>query len=347
MPEPLRILVTSVGGDVGQALIKSLRLITTPVKVFGCDADSSSIGGAFVDELFTVPLASDADYLSVMAGICEDNGIDALVPGCEPEIFTLSRAASSGGFSCRAALICQEYSWLKTYGDKLTCFRQLDGKVDLAPYADGSDEVAVSEFIKNVGFPCIVKSRRSWGAKSLRTVADEDELTRVLGQTQVPLVQGYIDDEHGEFTVGVFACDDFTTAIGFKRSLGPIGASWYAENIDQDEDVLNYAYKIAEASGLRGSCNIQVRKSSWGVRLLEINPRFSSLVAARAACGFRDLEWSIYTALGREIQRPRQPFTPVKFRRFLHELIDFGSGYAAIEQWLPRYDRLRNERDSG
>ena len=117
--------------------------------------------------------------------------------------------------------------------------------------------------------------------------------------------------------------------------MGPGGASWFAES-SEDKDAHSYVKKIGEAIGLRGSANVQFRRSKDGLRLLEINPRFSSLVAARAICGFTDLEWSIKVALGMEIYQQDRVYKHIRFRRYAHELVDFGEGYLGVANWSPR-----------
>jgi carbamoyl-phosphate synthase large subunit len=334
---PLKILVTGVGGDLGQAIIKSVCLMDMPVEIFGCDMDSESIGRAFVDDFFVISSPYDREYLNLLNDYCEKKGIHTVVPGSEAEIYVLSRLGTPLRLPCGTVAVCQEFAWLETFGNKLECFRALDKKVELAPYADGTNDEQVEEFISKEIFPCVVKPRVSSGSKDLKIAQNENQLLAFIREVSNPVVQEYIDDTYGEFSIGVFSTDNFSTAIAFKRKLGPFGATWYAENYDQDQEVLDYAYKIAEVSRLRGSCNIQVRKSNKGVRLLEINPRFSSLVAARAACGFKDLEWSICKALKIRVSKPDFPFRRLTFRRYLHELIDFGEGYIALGEWLPKY----------
>jgi hypothetical protein len=80
-----------------------------------------------------------------------------------------------------------------------------------------------------------------------------------------------------------------------------------------------------------------VWKSSDGVQLLEINPRFSSLVAARAICGCKDLEWSLKLALKLKNLERVQNYKEIRFRRYLHELVDFGDGFEAISEWSPHH----------
>ncbi len=335
MTQGIRVLVTAVGGDLGQALVKALRLARKTVSWHGCDMDGMGVGSAFVDSFHIVPPADDATYIEIVDRLCRTLAVDALVPGSESEIRVLSRLGSPPKLpSCAVPIVCQEASWIETYGDKLACMNALSGKVELSPFADGSDRQAVARLIEKVDFPVVVKARFSRGSRSVQLVSNDAELDIALAATHLPVVQAFIPSAEGEFSVGVFVCERFSSAIAFKRDLGPLGCSWFAET-STDAPVLDYAMRIARSSGLIGSANIQVRKSPTGVRLLEINPRFSSLVAARAACGFRDAEWSVELALGRCPDRPVGRFTHIRFRRFFHELVDFGAGFKAASEWSP------------
>ena len=335
MTEPIRVLVTGVGGDLGQALVKALRLSTRPIVCHGCDIDSTGVGSAFVESFHVVPRADDPNYVKVLDHLCSSLAVHTMIPGSEPEIYTLSRLGSPTKLPSGIPIVCQEASWIETYGDKLMCMKALCGEIELAPFADGESHEAVAKLVDEVSFPVVVKSRRSSGSRGIKFVTNNSELNTALTATHLPLVQAFIDRSGGEFSTAVFVCEDFTSAIAFTRDLGPVGCSWFAET-STDRLVLEYAMQIARSSGLKGSANIQVRKTSEGVRLLEVNPRFSSLVAARAACGFLDAEWSVDLALGRKPNRPLPDFKHIRFRRFIHELLDFGEGFKAPLEWSPR-----------
>ena len=335
-PSILRILVTGVEGDLGQALVKALRLYQGPVEIHGCDVEGDGIGSAFVDRFYQAPYAEAADYVNFLDGICQSREIQAVVPGSEQEIAVLARLGSPPKLPGGAAVVCQEAAWITIYGDKLRCMEALAGKVELARFADGSDSEAVACLLDEVGFPVVVKSRQSSGSRTLRIAHNQAELAAYLAEVSLPLVQQYIDAEGGEFSICIFAGRQFESAIAFQRELGGPGLSWFAEKSD-DPEVLTYAQLIGQAIRLQGSANVQVRKSRLGVRLLEINPRFSSLAAARAICGFRDVEWSVDLALGRKIALPlASDYRQIRFRRFYHEVVDFGEGFQAIAEWCPR-----------
>ncbi|MBN1574481.1 MAG: ATP-grasp domain-containing protein [Deltaproteobacteria bacterium] len=335
MAEAIHVLITGVGGDFGQALVKALRLSKKPIKIYGCDCDVKGVGSVFVDSFHVVPTAHNPSYIDTLQNLCDTYKIDAVIPGTEIEMYTLSEIGDPPMLNGRIPVICQESEWLNKYGDKLTCMQALKGRIELAPFADVSNSQSLDELIKETDFPIVIKLRRSSGSRFLKIVNDDKELVLAKKEADSKIAQAFIDDSEGEFSVGVFVCDGFTTAIAYERDLGPSGASWFAET-SSDKSVIDYALRIASLTGLKGSANIQVRKSSKGVRLLEINPRFSSLVAARAACGFIDLEWSLELALGIEPKKPDLPYKKIKFCRFLHELIDFGDGFTPIEEWSPR-----------
>jgi carbamoyl-phosphate synthase large subunit len=343
-PKKLRILVTGVDGDSGQGLVKALRMSRLPLEIHGCDSSARGVGATFVGSLYVVPPASDGPiYVEQLDRICRLHHLHAVIPSTPSEIDALCGLALPPVLPSGVPVICLPACYRNTYDDKLLCYRALEGAVPLAAYADGSDAAAVNELIDCRGFPLVVKRRRGRGGESFHVVRQKDELARAIEKTPDPVVQQFLDDRDGEFTAGVFSADGIVTAISFRRRLGRTGSSWYAETAD-DAEVRAYAEAIARTSGLRGSANVQVRKTEEGVRLLEINARFSSLSLARAYAGFRDVEWSLALALGLRPDVPRHGYRSIRFQRFVHEMIDDGGGYAPVPQWS-RWGRPRIVRE--
>jgi len=332
---PLRLLVTAVQGDFGQGFVKALRLSHDAVEIHGCDASAGGVGGTFVDSLALVPPASSGKlYIDRLDRLCASLGIEAVIPGSPAEIDVLCRLSSPPALPSGVPVVCLDAGYRDVFDDKLLCYRALEGKLPLAPYADGADPDDVRRLIASRGFPVIVKRRRGQGGLSFHVVERMEQLLPAIAETPGPVVQGFIDEEQGEFSIGIFAAQGQETAIAFRRRLGRTGSSWSAETVE-DPEVLTYARAVARISGLRGSANIQVRKSSKGVRLLEVNARFSSLAPVRAWAGFRDVEWSVALALGRPLELPTGRYRPLRFQRFVHEMVDAGSGFACVPEWRP------------
>ncbi len=86
-PESIRVLITAVGGDLGQALVKALRLSEQRIHIVGCDSDPAGVGSAFTDAYRTVPSAKNvAPFVEAINSLCRAEKIHAVIPACEPEI---------------------------------------------------------------------------------------------------------------------------------------------------------------------------------------------------------------------------------------------------------------------
>ena len=326
-----------MGGDLGQAIVKALRLSRRPVTALGCDANPDSAGSLFVDLFFEVPTAGEsARYIDALDRLCAAHVVDAVIPASEAEIRVL---APVGRLPCGTAVVSQAAGWAGEFGDKLKCMRHLEGKVALAPFADGHDPDELSALVQAAGFPLVVKGRFSSGSRTLRIAATSAQLAHAVQDVPSPLVQAYIDDAFGEYSAGVFVCDEFSASILFARELGFGGTTRFA-SVVEDEELTAYLGAVAKAADGHGAFNIQLRKSGLGPRLLEINPRFSSLAAARAYCGFRDVEWSLALALGRTMEPPPVRFPAVRFQRFLSEAVDVGEGFGVLPEWAPRSSQV-------
>jgi carbamoyl-phosphate synthase large subunit len=329
-----RLLVTAIDGDLGQSTVKALRLGGPRFTILGCDVGDAPSGEAFVDGYRPVPRADDPRYLDTLAALCVEMSIDAVLPSSEAEIQALSR-----GELTAAAVVGPGAEVLGRLGDKLDAMRSVSDSVPLAPYCDGTDAAAVDRLVAEAGFPLVVKPRRSSGSRNVVVVDSDDELRAMCRAVDYPLVQGYIPDTDGEYSIGVYRGQQIEAAIVLRRWLRPpLGLSWEAETVDMPE-VVDYALRIARAVDATGAINVQVRISDGQPLLLEVNPRLSSLVAARAAAGFEDARWWVHDTLGIPTGRVPATWRPVRFARIFHELLDTGSGWSAPPEWAPRAER--------
>jgi carbamoyl-phosphate synthase large subunit len=335
MTAPVRVLVTGVGGTLGQGIVKALCLADMPLEISGCDAMQDSVGAAFVKIFHQVPLAIDPSYIEILDAICEKNGYSAVLPSTEQEISILSRTASPPRLPSGAVVICHDAQFFNSFSDKLSCARALAQAVNVGRFADGTDAGDVERLVADAGFPLVVKPRRGSGSRSLRIVSNVESLQKALADVPVPFVQEHFPDDLGEFSAGIFTCEDFDSVLTFRRELCGEGCSMKAETSD-DLAVADYCTRIGRAMRLRGAANVQVRKACFGVRLLEVNARFSSLVAARAAAGFRDAEWWLRLRLGMGIPAPPGVYRKLRFERYFHDLVDFGDGFKGVSEWSPR-----------
>ena len=89
----------------------------------------------------------------------------------------------------------------------------------------------------------------------------------------------------------------------------------------KNKDIESYVNKIAMAIKLKGSINIQLRMTSNGPILFEINPRLSGTLVFRDKMGFMDLRWWVSDLFGLKNMVYKPPKAGTKFYRSYSEYI--------------------------
>ncbi|HEX8907769.1 MAG TPA: ATP-grasp domain-containing protein, partial [Anaeromyxobacteraceae bacterium] len=102
--------------------------------------------------------------------------------------------------------------------------------------------------------------------------------------------QEYLLPDDEEYTVGVYRSprSGYLGQIAFRRSLAA-GLTYKAEVVF-DQEIAAACRRVVEAFELFGPVNLQLRKTEAGVRVFEINLRFSSSAVMRAHFGFNEAE---------------------------------------------------------
>ena len=74
-----RVLVTAIGGDIGQAIAQCLKSQYGDIYLFGTDVHDKHGGSLYVDEYITVPAANDSLYLDSLIKLVSENDIDVII----------------------------------------------------------------------------------------------------------------------------------------------------------------------------------------------------------------------------------------------------------------------------
>ncbi len=288
----LRILVSAVGGDIGAAVACSL--LEAGAGVIGCDMRDCSPIRDRLAAFHVAPPASDAEsYMNFLARIVRDEGIGCFTPVSEPELRLLNtRREDLNRLDVKVCINNRHI--LDTFLDKLATARYLASIGIRAPRT-----VPLDEYDGSFGFPLVVKSRSSSGSRSLRVVEDEVDLDYVRHKDAGDLIaQQQIGSTDEEYTTGVFSDGQTVSTITFRRRLGFGGIS--IEAVLADHPAMDeLARKVARATGLVGSINIQTRRVGQAFWPFEINPRLSSTVLFRKRFGFDDAAWWVDVLRGR------------------------------------------------
>ncbi len=279
------ILITGIGGDIGQSIIRCINDINYPAYLVGCDIDPYAAGRLNVDEFLVAPRVTEPKkYFKFINEIIAKYNVKYIYPAIESEIvfYDLYREY----FSRKGVTIfINNHFIINTFLDKYETVNFL--KRNKIPHPT---TFLLKEYDNQLGFPIIIKPRRGCGSKSIMKLDRPEEFKVKKNILSDVVVQEYLGGENNEYTTGVFSDGKDIHTITFKRKLSLEGFSKTVELVI-DERIKRLAEKIAGYSNLVGSINIQSKKIGKGFIIFEINPRFSSTVYFRHYFGFRDVEW--------------------------------------------------------
>jgi carbamoyl-phosphate synthase large subunit len=307
MAKKTTVIVTGVtGGGVGYGILEALMMKRNAYRLIGTDVNEVSVGLLHADVGYIVPPATDSGYVSKMVSIIKEEGAHVLIPGSEPELkrLTLERKKIE---EAGALLLANDHELVRVCDDKWETFKLLSSKGILTPKSALPENK--DEFIKEFGFPLLIKSRTGSGSRDMSVVRDKAELEffeRDLKQRSVPyLLQEYVGSGDDEYTIGVLVDKgrDIIGSFALHRILAGLsnkqkvkhGERTYSLStgisqgiVEDNPQILRQAEDIARKIGVTGPCNIQARFTNGKLNVFEVNPRFSGTSTFRAALGFNE-----------------------------------------------------------
>ncbi|MFH1369592.1 MAG: ATP-grasp domain-containing protein [Elusimicrobiota bacterium] len=289
------ILITSVGGDIGQSIIKCVRDSMPADRIIGCDIDLFAAGKHFADRFYVCPRAADkSKYKRFILNLVKTAKVDYVLPVSEPEIFFFDSNRDIFKDS-KVQILINKHGLVKTFFDKYATAVFL--KQNGLPYPK---TYLLSKYKNQLKFPMLIKPRWGWGGKGAVHVRNNSELRFHRKKTDNAIVQEILGTPENEYTATVFSDGKKYFSIAFRRQLGYGSLTKVAELIN-DRDISRISERIAKKAGLFGSVNIQFRKTSKGYVPFEVNPRISSTVYFRHYFGFSDVYWWINSSEKRKI----------------------------------------------
>ena len=293
-----KILITAVGGDIGYGIIKAIKKSRSNMHIIGCDTQKFNYSYDCVDEFFVAPSYKDeTNWLQFILEIMKINTVEYFWPVTEREI----------------QIVNENINLFEKYKVVINSKQVLDIALDkektaisLLNAGVNTPQVWENREVYNGGYPVIIKEKFSCGSHGVAIANNKEELIEIYNNMKNPVIQEYIGSSDEEYTMSIFSDRNMINNILFKRTLGFGGMSRYVELI-HDKKSEQIALSIAKYLDLKGSINIQMRKRNSEYYIFEINPRISSTIGFRVACGFNDVAWWLDMLDGKPVQGYKTP----------------------------------------
>lgn len=276
-----RVLVTGAGGPAGVAVIRSLAG-RGDADVYAADMDGWASGLYLVpaDRRRIVPPGADATFVDALITMCQQDEIDVLVSTVDVELPPLALRREELKEVAGATLAAPPTATLDIALDKYALAQSCESKTRVPETALLDAEGSARDW----AFPVIVKPRRGAGSRGVRIVASRDDLT-ALGFDPALIIQAFLPG--AEYSVDVIADSEghVVAAVPRTRTRVDSGVS-IAGRTMHDDELEKVAAEVAEAIGLVGVANVQLRRDPEGrPALLEVNPRFAGAMPLTIAAG--------------------------------------------------------------
>ena len=285
------VMVTTAGTIVAQGIIKSLKLANASedprvtYRIITADMSADAAGLYRSDAGYVVPPISSPDYIDSIVKICKDQAVRAVFVGADEELLAMAKARERIEREAGAVVITNPVDVIDVCIDKWKTFEFL--KSNNLPCPESSLPDDQERFLREHGFPVIVKPREGHGSLHIYVVKNHEETKHAVSMIQRagwrPMIQEFISSEDLEFTTGVTVDRQgkyVMSSIAMRRTLK--AGQTYKAFIDDYKGVRKISEETALRLGSRGPINVQGRLSGGELKIFEINPRFSASCPLRA-----------------------------------------------------------------
>lgn len=290
--EKKTVVVTGIGGNVGQGILRNLRSSGLPLRIIGLNVTPFSPGNHLVDSFYTVPYAFDSQYIPTIISIIKDEKADLIIPSTDYEVYYL--ALNAHEIACQVAGSGADAAG--TYLDKYLTWERHQ-KLDIPFAASFLPSAYHGQFSR-----AIAKPRKGRGSRGI--MIDHFDTKHLKDEEY--MVQQLVEGE--EITTAVYRSyltGNIVGLITMSRSLEH-GTTTYTRVVRQyDGTMKKMAQAMTQIPDLKGSFNIQAIVAKDGSIIpFEINCRISGTNSIRSQFGFKDVEYTVRELLFNETIAP-------------------------------------------
>jgi carbamoyl-phosphate synthase large subunit len=273
-----RVLVTGIGGVVGQGILRNIRSMERDIEIIGVNITKVSAGNYLCDRVYEGPYAYDNDYIPTMRQIVTNESIGLVIPSTDYESYYLGEARDS--FPCYVA--CSPANITKFCLDKYLNFKEF--KQHDIPFASSFLPSEYNQEFEKI----VVKPREGRGSRNIyinppNPTSFDDSY----------LIQAYLEGPEITTTVYVNSAGDVHGMITFVRELEQGNTAKCEVVFEYDDELAALVKKILNHYKFSGSFNIQSRVTSNGIIPFEINCRISGTNSVRSQFGFNDVAYTV------------------------------------------------------
>lgn len=284
--EKKTIIVTGIGGNVGQGVLRNIKTLNLDTRIIGLDVASFTAGNHLCDRTYKVPFSYLDSYIPTVQEIIDYEKVDLIIPTTDYEVYYLSLNQNILG----AKVVASAAEIAKIYLDKYLTY-QHHAKLNI-PFAKSWLPSEFDGSVKDI----IVKPREGRGSRGISfnpkkpTDFSDDYVIQPLYKG-LEITTAFYVKKNGELH-GLFTMQR-------ELSNGTTSKSSTVKTFDkQIESIIKEMIKV---KGFAGSLNLQsIVEHDGNVVPFEVNCRISGTNSIRHNLGFQDVKYTIQEYLLKE-----------------------------------------------
>ena len=308
------------------------------------DANPDAVGRFLCDDFETIPVASDASFITDVLAVCRKKEIKIILPLVTKELIPFSKHIKEFEEKGINVLVSPSHS-LEIANNKSRLYEFLEWRGIPVPafrVVESVDQFKTA--VEELGYPLkpvCFKPSVSNGSRGFRIVSEQmNELDllfnykptstylslpdsiRILSSGFFPelLISEYLPGE--EYSVDCIAKHGQPVLIVPRLRKRMINGISVEGEFVKDETIISYCIQIITALSLHGNIGIQVKRSATGQFLiLEINPRVQGTISAALGAGVNLPELAVKQELNLPISsKELEVKWNTKFSRYWNEV---------------------------
>jgi carbamoyl-phosphate synthase large subunit len=311
----ITIAVTGVGSALGQSIVRAALASSHRYRVIAMDVTEED-QAIFADLPYRKSThIRSPQYQTDLEKILMEDRVDLLFLGSEQEMLGVLPFRGQIEEKTGVKFALSEDRALIIGMDKLLTAEFL--RETGLPYPRTKplhdDWEEINEFVKQVGYPCIVKARRLGQPLMVR---NDGDLAYHFRSYNSGVLQEFLGEEGTwEYTVGVFYTKEYGVIDTYcMRRLLRYGLTWRGK-FEKNNEVEEMCRRAAESLKPSGSINAQLRYHHGTPVIHEFNMRCSSTTVFRALSGWNEIDMAVdYFIYHRKPEVPKiQPGFAIRY----------------------------------
>ena len=340
-----KVGICSVGSGVGQAVIDSCHLAALDFATVGLGNNPLAYGLYDCDEYALIPSYYDEFFIAKLLQVCLNKQIDLIIPGHDDEACRL--AESKEIFEAKGIqVLCSLQPLANLCRDKGKLGDAFNGPQEFFAKSMSGAEFKNNWEKADFQFPVIAKpidGFASRGITIIRSCADFHKITEkhLIQELLYPssndpnrslfdrMIEQGENAQLSEVSIQI-VFDSEGSVMGKMASSIKLKNGVPIEILPYDgpefwDEIQGLIAKLSD-HGARGPVNLQGRMTDHGLRLFEINPRFTGISGVRARLGFNEVEaclthWLLKKSITLETKSTRIGIQQVKSRVVNPEIV--------------------------